>query len=63
MLHFGLKVACIEPGFFATDVTNTDLLKNSLQKLWDRLPQDVKDDYGHNYLETCELLHLHTASA
>ncbi|KAG7227549.1 hypothetical protein INR49_005364 [Caranx melampygus] len=48
---FGVKVLCIEPGFFRTNVTDTVLLKNNLQKLWDRLPQDVKDDYGQGFLD------------
>ncbi|XP_040912453.1 dehydrogenase/reductase SDR family member 9 [Toxotes jaculatrix] len=48
---FGVKVACIEPGFFKTNVTDTEILKNNLKKLWDRLPQDVKDDYGRGFLE------------
>ncbi|KAK2839764.1 hypothetical protein Q5P01_013504 [Channa striata] len=51
MAGFGVKVACIEPGFFSTNVTNTELVKNNLRELWDRLPQDVKDDYGHVFLE------------
>ncbi|XP_071394237.1 dehydrogenase/reductase SDR family member 9 [Centroberyx affinis] len=55
MTHFGVKVLCIEPGFFKTAVSDTSLLKKNLQKLWDNLPQSVKDDYGQHYLEqTCE---------
>ena len=56
MKPFGVKVLCIEPGFFKTNVTDTGLLKNNVRKLWERLPQDVKDDYGHDFLETCELM-------
>ncbi|XP_026151314.1 dehydrogenase/reductase SDR family member 9 isoform X2 [Mastacembelus armatus] len=52
MAPFGVKVLCIEPGFFATNVTNGVLVKDNLKKLWDKLPQDVKDDYGQTYLET-----------
>ncbi|XP_051939079.1 retinol dehydrogenase 7-like [Hippocampus zosterae] len=48
---FGVKVLCIEPGFFRTNITNTEALENNLTKLWDRLPQDVKDDYGPDFLE------------
>ncbi|XP_022595985.1 retinol dehydrogenase 7-like [Seriola dumerili] len=51
MAPFGVKVACIEPGFFKTNVTDTVILKNNLQRLWDRLPQDVKDDYGKAFLD------------
>ncbi|KAM6935012.1 dehydrogenase/reductase SDR family member 9 [Xenentodon cancila] len=48
---FGVKVVCIEPGFFKTSVTDTEMLKKNLRMLWDRLPQDVKDDYGDNYMQ------------
>ncbi|XP_077473129.1 retinol dehydrogenase 7-like [Stigmatopora argus] len=48
---FGVKVSCIEPGFFKTNVTNVQILQNNLTKLWDRLSQDVKDDYGADFME------------
>lgn len=54
MAPFGVKVACIEPGFFKTNVTDLGLVNDSLRKLWDRLPQEVKDDYGLDYFESCE---------
>uniref|UniRef100_A0A3Q0SSA4 Dehydrogenase/reductase (SDR family) member 9 n=1 Tax=Amphilophus citrinellus TaxID=61819 RepID=A0A3Q0SSA4_AMPCI len=46
MAPFGVKVLCIEPGFFKTNVTDTIMVKNNLMKLWEKAPQDVKDDYG-----------------
>ncbi|XP_054644455.1 dehydrogenase/reductase SDR family member 9 isoform X2 [Dunckerocampus dactyliophorus] len=52
MAHFGVKVSCIEPGFFKTNLTNIEHVNNNLKKLWDRLPQEVKDDYGQDFLET-----------
>lgn len=52
MLPFGVKVCCIEPGFFKTNVTNTAILKDNLKMLWDRLPQQVKEDYGQHYYNT-----------
>ena len=58
MAPFGIKVACIEPGFFKTNVTDVVGMQNNLRKLWDRLPQDVKDDYGPAFLNDCELLSL-----
>lgn len=51
MAHFGVKVMCIEPGFFKTSMTNISVISQSMQKLWGRLPQDVKDDYGSDYLD------------
>ncbi|XP_051814838.1 dehydrogenase/reductase SDR family member 9 isoform X3 [Acanthochromis polyacanthus] len=52
MAPFGVKVACIEPGFFKTNVTDLGLVKNNVKKLWERLPQDMKDDYGQQFLES-----------
>ncbi|XP_062389957.1 retinol dehydrogenase 1 [Sardina pilchardus] len=51
MKHFGIKVSIIEPGFFKTAVTRLDLIDADLQRLWDRLPSDVRDSYGPKYLE------------
>ncbi|XP_077392630.1 retinol dehydrogenase 7-like [Festucalex cinctus] len=54
---FGVKVLCIEPGCFKTNVTDTKILAKNAWTLWERLPQDVKDDYGPDYLE-CSLQSL-----
>ncbi|XP_037320007.2 retinol dehydrogenase 7-like [Pungitius pungitius] len=51
MAPFGVKVLCIEPGFFKTNVTDATILSKNVMAVWDRLPQDVKDDYGTEYLE------------
>ncbi|XP_072300506.1 dehydrogenase/reductase SDR family member 9 [Eucyclogobius newberryi] len=51
MAPFGVKVCCLEPGFFQTNVTNPDMLRDDLKKRWDKLPQDVKDDYGIDYYD------------
>ncbi|XP_069376792.1 dehydrogenase/reductase SDR family member 9 [Paralichthys olivaceus] len=57
MKPFGVKVLCIEPGFFKTNVTDSAILKRNVQMLWDKLPQEVKDDYGAEYLpKTLEII-------
>ncbi|XP_059199015.1 retinol dehydrogenase 7-like [Centropristis striata] len=57
MITFGVKVACIEPGFFKTNVTDTVVATDSLRKVWAKLPQGVKDDYGPDFLEdSCKML-------
>lgn len=53
MKPFGVKVLCIEPGFFKTNVTDTTILSNNVRTLWGRLPQDLKDAYGTEYLQKC----------
>lgn len=60
MAAFGIKVSCIEPGFFRTNVTDITLLETNMKKLWGRLPQEVKEDYGDDFLKLCKLLHLNT---
>uniref|UniRef100_A0A3Q3W2A4 Dehydrogenase/reductase (SDR family) member 9 n=1 Tax=Mola mola TaxID=94237 RepID=A0A3Q3W2A4_MOLML len=50
MAPFGVKVLCIEPGFFKTKMTDTAILSNNIKKLWDKVPQEVKDDYGTGYI-------------
>ncbi|XP_068446533.1 retinol dehydrogenase 7-like [Clinocottus analis] len=49
MKPFGVKVHCIEPGFFKTNVTDTGILSKNINTLWDRLSQDMKDVYGTEY--------------
>ncbi|XP_041662495.1 dehydrogenase/reductase SDR family member 9 [Cheilinus undulatus] len=51
MAHFGVKVSCLEPGFFKTGLTDVTILQNGFTKLWERLPQDVRDDYGSTFFE------------
>ncbi|XP_075896145.1 dehydrogenase/reductase SDR family member 9 [Nelusetta ayraudi] len=52
MAPFGIRVMCIEPGFFRTNVADPKLLKKSLDELWSRLPQDVRDEYSQDYIDT-----------
>ncbi|XP_053351822.1 retinol dehydrogenase 16-like isoform X2 [Clarias gariepinus] len=51
MAPFGVKVLCIEPGFFKTSMSDPSFLQHNLQKFWDRLPEDVRNDYGSDYID------------
>ncbi|CAL8321674.1 unnamed protein product [Merluccius merluccius] len=51
MRHFGMKVSIIEPGGFKTAVTRMDLIEKDVKRLWDRLPQDIRDTYGPKYVD------------
>merc|ERR1712002_51054 len=51
MMPFGVKVLCIEPGFFKTNVTDVTILTKNVKVLWDRMPQEIRDDYGPDYLQ------------
>lgn len=35
-------------------MTDTTILTNNVKMLWDRLPQDVRDDYGTEFLDKCK---------
>ncbi|XP_058413859.1 retinol dehydrogenase 16-like [Diceros bicornis minor] len=48
--HFGVKVAMIEPGFFKTTVTSTEMLSREMQEAWDRASPEVKEVYGEKFL-------------
>ncbi|KAM3585733.1 uncharacterized protein V6R79_025741 [Siganus canaliculatus] len=50
MAPFGVKVLCIEPGFFKTNVTDATILTKSVKMVWEKMPQEVRDDYGPEYL-------------
>ncbi|KAK3562282.1 hypothetical protein QTP86_033345 [Hemibagrus guttatus] len=56
MHPFGVKVLCIEPGFFKTSVTDGNMILRSIKAIWERLPQETKDDYGDNYISKVEAM-------
>ncbi|XP_075863518.1 retinol dehydrogenase 16-like [Microcebus murinus] len=47
---FGVKVAIIEPGFFKTNMSNTERVLLQVQEVWDRAPPEIKEIYGEKYL-------------
>ncbi|XP_069828386.1 retinol dehydrogenase 7-like isoform X2 [Dendropsophus ebraccatus] len=51
MKPFGVKVCIIEPGFFATQVTDAKLIKDSINKAWSRAPDEIHRSYGQKFYE------------
>ncbi|XP_058529721.1 retinol dehydrogenase 16-like [Ochotona princeps] len=51
--YFGVKVAIIEPGYFKTSMSSSEVFTRSFGELWDRASSEVKDLYGKKFLETC----------
>ncbi|XP_040196910.1 retinol dehydrogenase 7-like [Rana temporaria] len=49
MKPFGVKVCIIEPGFFNTQLTNTQALKADLQKNWESTTEERRQSYGEEY--------------
>ncbi|NP_001088084.1 retinol dehydrogenase 7, gene 2 L homeolog precursor [Xenopus laevis] len=51
MRPFGVKVSIVEPGFFKTQITNTDLVNQSLEKAWNNTTEEIRQSYGQEYFE------------
>jgi len=48
----GVKVSVVEPGFFQTNVTNPDILREQWQVLWTTLNHSLRQEYGENFYQT-----------
>ncbi|XP_071998756.1 D-beta-hydroxybutyrate dehydrogenase, mitochondrial [Engystomops pustulosus] len=53
MHPFGVKVSVVEPGNFiaATSLYSPERIKAIAEKMWNELPESVKNDYGRKYFE------------
>ena len=51
MKVFKVSVHIIEPGFFKTDLTNPDTIADTYRSLYNRCPEDVKQEYGEMYVD------------
>uniref|UniRef100_A0A8C5R8W5 Dehydrogenase/reductase 9 n=1 Tax=Leptobrachium leishanense TaxID=445787 RepID=A0A8C5R8W5_9ANUR len=51
MKAFDIKVSCIEPGLFETPLSDPKRVIEQRMKIWHKLPQDIKDMYGDNYVQ------------
>ncbi|NXJ14880.1 DR9C7 reductase, partial [Odontophorus gujanensis] len=46
--HFGVKVSIVEHSFFNAKV-NWGIMERDLLRLWNRLPNEIRDSYGEKY--------------
>uniref|UniRef100_UPI00358FB1B1 dehydrogenase/reductase SDR family member 9 n=1 Tax=Myxine glutinosa TaxID=7769 RepID=UPI00358FB1B1 len=53
MKPFGVMVSIVAPGIFRTNILDPDKHINGLMELWNNIPQDVKKDYGPEYVSKC----------
>ncbi|XP_062974683.1 dehydrogenase/reductase SDR family member 9 [Elgaria multicarinata webbii] len=51
MKPFGVKVSCIEPGLFKTELSDRVRVIKEKLAVWNSLPPDIKRQYGANYLK------------
>jgi len=54
--QFGVHVSVLEPGFFKTPQANPGAAEADVKMVWDRLPENVKEEYGPHYLEFTQKL-------
>ncbi|XP_069509578.1 retinol dehydrogenase 7-like [Ambystoma mexicanum] len=60
---FGVKVSVIEPGQFRTAIMDTQSVVDNLQRVWSRVPQEIKKTYGEHYLKAyCDYARTSIAS-
>ena len=50
MKVFNVSVHIIEPGFFKTNITDADTSVKVYRNMYDRCPQEVKEEYGDQFV-------------
>uniref|UniRef100_A0A8R1TP97 Uncharacterized protein n=1 Tax=Onchocerca volvulus TaxID=6282 RepID=A0A8R1TP97_ONCVO len=53
---YGVDVIEIAPGSFKTNIMNIEKMLKAFNKLWYQAPQELRDEYGHNYNEKAKKL-------
>ena len=53
-----MKIILIEPGFFKTNMTDREKLSAQWDKLWSELSNDLKMEYGDEFLEKSKVIYL-----
>ena len=51
MQPWQIKVTILEPGRFATTICTPDFSEKELRKGWNQLSEELKNDYGEEFLE------------
>lgn len=51
MALFGVKCPILEPGYFATNLTNAKRVQELFRDLWSKAEEEVREDYGESYYE------------
>lgn len=49
--QFGYSVHILEPGFFVTALTSSDAVGKVYESLWNRLDEEVKEEYGKDFCD------------
>ncbi len=56
MMPYGVTVHILEPGYFRTDLTNKEHVFPRLDKVWNRMTPEEREEYGEEYFQECKWL-------
>jgi hypothetical protein len=54
LADFGIRVVLLQPAFYCTQLCSVATAEAGLQRTWNRLTADKRDEYGEHYLPKCE---------
>ncbi|VDK69438.1 unnamed protein product [Litomosoides sigmodontis] len=48
---YGVQVVAVTPGSFSSGMQEAQGLKNMIDTVWNRASEDLREEYGHNYID------------
>ena len=51
MYPWGVKVSILEPGAFRTNINQPSTIEKNLKEAWENLDDQLKEEYGEEYLK------------
>ena len=51
MYPWGVKVSILEPGAFQTNINQPSIIEKDLKEAWENLDDQLKEEYGEEYLK------------
>ena len=51
MYPWGVKVSILEPGAFRTNINQPSIIEKNLKEAWENLDDQLKEEYGEEYLK------------
>ena len=51
MYPWGVKVSILEPGTFQTNINQPTIIEKDLKEAWENLDDQLKEEYGEEYLK------------
>ncbi|PIC27541.1 hypothetical protein B9Z55_019763 [Caenorhabditis nigoni] len=54
MRQYGVSVHILEPGCFKTELLNEDAQRSRIQRIWNNLPNETREEYGEEYRRNFE---------